>query len=193
MTRRRLEGLGRLAFQVASELHHKDSKTPVVYASRYGEAFRSAQLLDALAKDGAVPPTSFALSVHNAVISQYSIASGTAGPISAVAQGRFSVEAGVLEALSLLNEGHSSVTFIVAERSLPELYQPFADEPVADFAWGCTLTSGSGFSLTRLREPTSEPSSAIPHALEVLRFLLQTDAFLQAGDSSGRWRWERHA
>ncbi|MEY2840859.1 MAG: hypothetical protein RJB60_3158, partial [Pseudomonadota bacterium] len=51
----------------------------MVFASRYGDATRSLAMLGDLVNQQALSPSSFALSVHNAVAAIYSIARGDKG------------------------------------------------------------------------------------------------------------------
>src|SRR5690606_31159104 len=73
MQRRRLSRLARMAFAVATPLTEGQPPMPLVYASRHGETPRTFAILSDLARQEALSPTQFSLSVHNAVIGLWSI------------------------------------------------------------------------------------------------------------------------
>ncbi len=192
MSRRRLDRLGRLAFQVAQEVQGDARGVPLVFASRFGEANRSCDLLDALAQETPLTPTGFALSVHNAIGSQYSILRADRASVAAVANGRFTAEAGVLEALGALGDGAEEVVLVAYELTLNARYLPWATEPDADFAFAWVLERGTAFSLTSLGAGPGTPGT-LPHSLEVLRFLLSGDEVLERRDELAGFRWVRRA
>jgi hypothetical protein len=193
MTRRRIERLGRLAFQVAAWCQGDDRGMPTVFASRHGDAGRSVELLGALARGEALSPTSFGLSVHNGVAGQYSISRKDLGNSLAIAGGQATAEAGFVEAAGLLADGHPEVLVVVYDVSLPTLYAPFGDEPDADFAWAVRLAAApsTGHAVTLARAPAGPQGAPgpLPHALEVLRFLMGQAPTLAWTTPSGGWTW----
>ena len=89
MQRRRIERLGRMAIQAACWCQEaEESGVPLVFASRHGDVARSMELLEALAADEPPSPTTFGLSVHNAIAALYSILRRDRGNYVAVAGGR---------------------------------------------------------------------------------------------------------
>jgi hypothetical protein len=196
MTRRRIERLGRLAVQVATWCQGDDKNMPAVFASRHGDTGRSVELLTALARGEALSPTSFALSVHNGVAGQYSIARQDHGNSLAVAAGPDTAEAGFVEAAGLLADGHPEVLLVVYDVSLPPLYAPFGDEPDADFAWAVRLSKASAGPAVTLERTAPGPAQArgvLPHALEVLRFLVNGAPELTWSSPLGSWAWRHEA
>lgn len=190
MARRRVERLGRPAFQVAQWCLGEQRGLPLVFASRHGDAGRGAELLHALARQEPLSPTSFALSVHNAVGAQFSIIRGDATNVTAIANGLFTVEAGVVEAVTLLAEA-PEVLLVVYDAGPPGLYEPFWDEPGADFAWAWKLTRGSTFAL-ETAEGAPAADEPLPHGLSVLRFFLGEARGLERTDAVSGWRWTRN-
>ncbi len=189
LARRRVDRSGRLAFQVAAWCQGDEAGLPLVFASRHGAAARSHELLGELARDQPLSPTSFVLSVHNAVAGQYSILRGERGALSAVSNGRFTVEAGVVEAVALLQEA-PRVVLVVHDAGGPPLAAGFLDEPDADFAYAWKLERGTALRLES-GPPLPPRPAALPHALEALRFVLGGEASLERGDGTGSWRWGR--
>ncbi len=186
MTRRRIERLGRVAYRVAAECEADERGVPAVFSSRHGDSARSVDLLTALAREEALSPTSFGLSVHNAVAGQYSIARKDVANFTSLSAGRWSAEAAFVEAAGLLAEGSPQVLVVVYDASLPPLYTPFGDEPDADFAWAVMLAPGAQVHLDAVTPAASREGAPLPHALEVLQALL-TRAPLR----DGPWAW-RH-
>ena len=80
MMRRRVDRLGRIALQASYQAHVDAPDAPVLFASRYGDLGRSVELLTQLARSEPLSPTSFSLSVHNAIGALYSIRAGTRPP-----------------------------------------------------------------------------------------------------------------
>jgi hypothetical protein len=197
MARRRVEKMGRLAFQVATWCQAAGSApdapprgVPMIFASRHGDVTRSYDLLAMLARNESLSPTSFALSVHNAIGAQYSIIRGDRATLSAVSNGRFTLEAAVLEAAALLTE-HPEVLVVSYESMLPDNYAAFVDEPQSDFAFAWRLTKGTRFALEQTPVDAGLELQ-LPHSLDVLRFLLDAErqAIVRADGAAG-WRWSR--
>ena len=129
--------------------------------------------------------------MHNAVGAQYSIIRGDTANVSALSNGLFTVEAAVVEAVTLLGDGHPEVMIVVYDASPPPLYASHYDEPAADFAFAWRITRGASLRLETADVPAT-PSLVLPHGLSVLRFFLGTGESYVRGDSSAGWRWSRH-
>ena len=201
MARRRVEKLGRPAFQVAQWCQGEARGFPLIFASRHGDPGRGADLLTSLAKNEPLSPTSFALSVHNAIGAQYSIIRGDPANVSAISNGLFTVEAAVVEAVTLLGE-HAEVMIVVYDASPPPIYAAMYDEPAADFAFAWRIARGTTLSLESRSPPHPDPlprggegekRAALPHGLSVLRFFLGTEPSYTRGDGLTGWKWARHA
>ena len=212
MQRRRVERVGRLALQVAFDVDAEGeapdfATRPMVFASRHGDVLRSVGLLDTLDRAEPLSPTQFGLSVHNAVAAQYGIARGSTAPYSAVAGGRFSAEAGLLEAMAFLGDGHDEVLLVVYDEPPPTLFERDADEPAVPFAWAARIVRADEcFGLESSPMPQREPSPPItatgtridptlgfsteaPHGLAVLAFLLKPRAMWRVEADGAAWRW----
>ena len=151
MLRRRFSPLGRLVAQAALELgggatppdavgpHDNPHDNPTVYASRYGETGRCLELLAEQARGSALSPTAFGLSVHNAIGAMIALTRGDRRNSSAIAAGRATAAAGVVEAVALLDDGARCASLVVYDSPLPAGYACFEDEPSAHFAWAWRL------------------------------------------------------
>lgn len=182
MMRRRVDRLGRLACQVAYWCQQVAGDAPLVFASRYGDAHRSLQLLGDLVQQQPLSPTGFALSVHNAVAALYSIARGDTRNAVVVAGGRATVTAALIEAAALIADGEPEVLVVCYEAPLPEHYAHFQDEQVCEFAWAWRVTGahrgGEGIAVqVQLGEESAEaapsPLTGWPEGLVVLRQVLR--------------------
>jgi hypothetical protein len=192
MARRRLEKLGRPAFQVAQWCQGDARGMPLIFASRHGDPGRGADLLTSLAKNEPLSPASFALSVHNAVAAQYSIIRGDTSNVSAVSNGLFTLEAAMVEAAGHLADGQPEVMVVNYDAGPPAIYSSHYDEPWSDFAFAWRITKGNQFSLEDAELPATT-STGIPHGLSIFRFFLGTEPSYARADQTAGWRWSRHA
>lgn len=195
MLRRHAGRLGRIACDVAYRVLDGTTDVPVVFCSRYGEVGRSVDLLSALARGTALSPTSFGLSVHNAVSGLFAMSRHDTANCIALAGGDESAEYGIVETCGLLSEGVERVLLIVCDCPLPEAYQEFADVSPMAFAWGCLLEPpGNGaFSLSwDVAPPRAHDAIRPPAALAALRFLLGDARELVHDAGRTRWRWSRN-
>lgn len=199
MQRRRIERLGRMAMQAAYWCQPvQTGATPLVFASRHGDPTRSLELLDAMTRGEAMSPAGFSLSVHNAIAALYSIVRGERGNYVALAAGAATAEAALVEAAGLLADGAPEALVVVYDAPLPGVYRPYADEPDPYYAW-CWRIAGEGegprialANAAAERDIVAAPP-ALPHGLDVLRFLLAGDGELAFRNGNVQWRWSRRA
>lgn len=204
MTRRRLGHLAKMAVAVVDSVlpPSEGLDIPVVWASRYGEADKALALLRLQSLNEPLSPTAFGLSVHNAVGAQHSILRGMRSNAVCVASSHCVPEAGVVEAMALLQDAGAAdeVLLVCYDDPLPPDYASFHDEPVAEYAWALRLArmkpGEAGFTLHAVdmvgRPDERGEAAALPHGLDVLHFLLQGDRKnLVHRHESGQWKWER--
>jgi hypothetical protein len=197
MTRRRLSALGRLAVHAAWECQGERIGLPVVFASRYGDAERSLEMLARMAGDEGVSPTSFGLAVHNAIGAMYSIVRGDTANYLSLAAGAASAAAALTEAAGLLADGAPEVMVVCYEAPLPGAYAPFADEPEAAYAWAWRVAQpapGDACISLGLQSAGSDEGvcPALPFGLDVLRFALGHQPTLRRSAGGQAWCWQRH-
>lgn len=205
MQRRRIERLGRMAVQAAWWCSQAEATgVPLVFASRHGDVQRSFELLEQLARGEPMSPTHFGLSVHNAIAALYSIVRGERGNYLALAAGRATAEAALVEAAGLLADGAPEMLVVVYDASPPTVYADFLDEPDPYYAWSWRVRrSGDGqrLSLGWAEAAADEPPAglggalapALPAGLDVLRFLLAGDATREHQADGLVWTWRREA
>lgn len=225
MLRRRVNALGRAALHpayaclpqdyadaatdAATDAHVPAPRTamPMVFASRHGDTARAFDMLTELASDQPLSPTAFGLSVHNAVGAMFSIDQADTANLQAIAAGRDTVEAAVVEACGLLADGAPEVLLVCYDAPLPEPYVPFADEPdclygwcwrigaprAGEPAWQLEYEADVGDAAGHAAEARpGEAAALLPHGLDVLRFMLTAAPELRYRGERAVWRWRRH-
>ncbi len=188
MQRRRLSRLARMVFNVAWPLAESLPALPFVFVSRHGETPRTLALLHDLAQNEPLSPTQFSLSVHNAIIGQWSILRGDTSEMTALAAGGDGLEHAIQEACLLLNEGAPAVLVVIAEESPAAIYAAYIDDVPFPYAVGLLLTPGDDWQL-QLR-PGSGPITQWPHPLNLIRTLC-TGQTLTHYWSRRQWTWSR--
>ncbi|MBN8466348.1 beta-ketoacyl synthase chain length factor [Corallococcus exiguus] len=208
MMRRRVDRLGRIALQAAYDTHVDAPDAPVIFASRYGDLGRSVELLTQLARSEPLSPTSFSLSVHNAIGALYSIARGDTSAYAAIAAGEETVEAAFTEACGLLSDGVPRVMVVVYEEPVPTPWEHFSRDVAFPHAWACLLSASTGADAIHLdcaaSAPEDSPASPaepaapvdapeLPADLRALRFLVSGASRWEHATGGRCWRWARHA
>ena len=197
LLRRRAGLLGKMALEVAYRCLDGKKDVPTIFCSRHGESSRSVDLLLDLANGVPLSPTSFGLSVHNAIGGLFSIARGDCANNIAIAGGNSTVEHGVIDACSLLAEGEPAVLLVAYDCPLPGIYSSLQDCHEQPYAWAWLLTPpvDEHFSLTWSAAIECAPHTIErpPPGLDVLRFYLRNEAALERVADGRRWLWTRHA
>jgi hypothetical protein len=196
MLRRRLSPLGRMAVLAGYRCQGDHAGLPIVFASRYGDAGRSLQLLGDFAHDEPMSPTDFALSVHNAIGAMYSIARSDMQASSSVAAGAASAAAGFIEAAGLLSDGAQEVMLVCYDAPLPGDYAGFTNEAAVPYAWAWRLAAPSAGSPSLHLDweaDEDDDSAALPFGLDAMRYAISSDASWERRCGGRRWRWSRHA
>jgi len=200
MQRRRLERVGRFALQVAYWCQTAEAADiPLVFASGHGDIQRTYEIMEVLAWKELLCPRNFCLSIQNAIVAHYSIARQLKQNYLAVAAGKSTAEAGLIEASGLLHDGAEEVMVVMYDGLLPEAYATFQDESTAEYAWAWRLTKANSgtpsysLEIMKAEERIAENRSGLPHGLDVMRFMLAGDKSLEFDDGHRRWRWQRHA
>lgn len=213
MLRRRLSPLGRAVAEATGPFAEamKDPDTALVFASRWGDAQSAVDELRSLVDTGTLSPTLFATSVHNGIAAILSIAHGHRGFETAVAAGPFSLEAGFMSAVGLLEE-HPRVVLCAYDARSPEAFDEkdsfthasaflleaqIESEDRKTFlnAWerGPFLSLMAAPGGTQTPDERLETRSAMAD-LDVIRWLLADDTpFLTRTDRHADWIWAKNA
>jgi len=192
MQRRRLSPMARMVFECAWPIAENQAPMPVVYASRHGETTRDFELLTALAQGGALSPTSFGLSVHNAIIGQWSIIRQETVESVALSVEGDSAEHALLEACALLEQGHDQVLIILAEEFPPQAWMPWLADAPFSYALALRISRGDDWQLAlSSAETTGIPESDQPSPLRLLQQLALDANHWQTRFSDRAWTWAR--
>ena len=188
--RRRLDLLSRLMFQAAFHLAEDLGDCPVVFVSHDGEINRSFEMYVSLLKDAMVSPNSFSLSVHNAAVGQWSVVRQFTGETVALAARRDGFECGVMESVSMLNDGAEKVLLIVADNPLSAEFSvtPYIRAPFA-YAWAGVLAKGDDYALSF--EPAQNADNGeYWGALNFIRAEEQGKKSFANKYQHGNWQWQ---
>lgn len=192
MQRRRLSRLARMAMSVAWPLAAEGEQLPMVFASRHGETPRTLALLQDLARGEPLSPTQFSLSVHNAIIGQWSILRGDTSEMTALAAEGDGLEHAALEAAGMLAEGASAVLLVVTEECPPDIYRPWVEDVPFPYAVALRLAPGDQWQLKLSPEAPEQAPEPWPHALGLLQALLNDLPHRQHQWKSRKWTWQRN-
>ena len=196
MQRRRLSPLARMAFSVAWPLADAHgAPLPLVFMSRHGETPRTYSLLSDVSAQAPLSPTQFSLSVHNAIIGQWSIMRGDTSEMTALAGEGDGLEHAVLEARLLLAEGAPAVLLVIAEDTPPAAYAPWVSDVPFPYAVALLLKPGADWHLT-LHEnalPADTATAEWPHALNLVRALNNGVTTLEHRWRNRLWSWQQNS
>lgn len=186
MQRRRLSLSARLMFQAAHAVA-ADTHCPTIFVSHDGEINRSFELWQTLLRDNSVSPTSFGLSVHNALVGQWSIHQHNTSETSALAAQQDGWEIAITEAVALLHEGAQHVLVVAADEPLHQpieaLRAPFA------YAVAALIEAGNTVQLQRLAPTTVSPQHYWGALDWVKQQYLHSTHFVQHYSTSA-WQWQ---
>lgn len=191
MQRRRLGLSARLLFETAYPLLETEN-CPMVFASRDGEMNRSFELWLSLMKDGFVSPTSFGLSVHNALAGQWSMLRGDMSENTALSVHEDCLEIAFIEAAAMLAEGEPRVLVVIAEDPLLNEYDVtgVARAPFA-FAVAFLLEAGNEWQLEYTPATKPQDDSFYWGALSWVQHILRQDTQFSLQYATGTWLWKK--
>jgi hypothetical protein len=221
LQRRRLSPLARMAVACAWPLADGRPAMPMVYASHHGETSRNFELLQCLARDGALSPTSFSLSVHNATVGMWSILRKETVETVALSASGDGLENAMAEACLLLNAGHDEALVVLAEEAPPVEYRRWIDDIPFSYALALRVARGADFDVRMLPDDDGdaddggkthdggnagrgekaadagddgtarEGAGDWPHPLNLLRHMLLGTAEWRHAARHGHWQWRR--
>ena len=192
MQRRRLSALSRLVFAAAWPVLEKNPQCPMVFSSCNGEINRSFQLLIELARGNGVSPTSFGLSVHNAIAGQLAIHHGNYAEQSAISAKSNGLENAMLDAWLMLQDGAEKVLVLYASDPLDAQYQVDIERGPFPLACALLVHKGSDWRIS-CDSTTSAPLNPDGSAGVCARLLAgQLQWATPAAHPPARWVWTRH-
>lgn len=162
MLRRRFNGHGKAIAATALATGVVQSADAIVYASQHGDIERTTEILQAMASGEAVSPTSFSLSVHNAIPGLLSIALKNHAPITSLAAGEEPLLPVLLEAAGLLAEGHQTVLCLLGDPTLPSNY---SNEPsLPRWAMAFVVSQREGLAVSIAQCDSNDAASEDPRS-----------------------------
>ena len=202
MQRRRLNAQARLMVDAMWPLVAQGQQMPVVHASHDGEINRSIGLWLSLLQGQGVSPTSFGLSVHNALPGQWSMLRQDMSEATALCVRQDGLEAAFADACGLLAEGAEAVMVVLSDEPLAIGEMVAVRAPLA-YAAAFVVTAGddwrlgclpSGAAATDVPGEPSAPAQAEPGywgALDWLRHHLGGQHRFVLERGRRRWCWEQ--
>ncbi|MDT8447402.1 MAG: beta-ketoacyl synthase chain length factor [bacterium] len=171
--RRRLSKLDRLVLQVAHQIGPPEvlAERVILFASRHGEIGTTLKLLHQWTQGESLSPAGFSHSVHNAPAGRLSILTHNHQPASTVSMGCDSLQAGLIEAASLLARyPERRVLLLLADEPLAAPLDLLGIEPIWPSALALDLSARVGWRLKVLPGTGAEPESAM---LRLVRWIEQ--------------------
>jgi hypothetical protein len=196
MLRRRLSPMGRACASVLLPLIDSDNEaeranTPIVFASRHGEAQRTQLILEDIAECELISPTAFSLSVHNAISGILSINKKITANISAIAASGSEVMAVLFEAAGLLSqENCSKVHCVVVDNPLPDRYQRFCQQPQHPLALAFSVSNAQKGCKIELQSAECQTDEEL-QPLQFIRLLLGQKKSIQLSQGRAHWQLSR--
>ncbi|CAO4835850.1 MAG: hypothetical protein CNLJKLNK_00523 [Holosporales bacterium] len=134
--KRRLGYLGTCFFE--SVLIYEQNDLPWVVSTRHGDLQRMVKMFDRLFLKEEISPTDFSLSVHNALIGQYSIFKKNTQNMTAISAGKNSFALGFFEAFIQAKATNKTIGFIYYDTLLDTDYALF--NPKEEFFFSCLFS-----------------------------------------------------
>ena len=195
MLKRRLSPLAKTVFCAANQCIDEHMIVPTVFSSTHGELAKSFSMIEMLEAGEEISPTTFSLSVHNAIAGLFSIAWQNKLQCTVVAPGEEGLAAAFIEALGLLQEGAEQVLLVFYDEPLVDFYPSAPFKLSADESSALALRiakSGEGQTLKMSSLPLTGNDGEQPvQLMAFIRFLAEPQAQLTLKTSRHSWRWEK--
>ena len=198
MQRRRLSKYAKMSLATIQSLaEHINENTGLVFSSRHGDFHRTNELLTELAREELLSPTSFSLSVHNAVTGLYSIFNEFKGPITTVSAGNETFQNALVEAYVRLQSSECQQILLVhVDQVLPDDYLMFADEAQIDHCCVLLLKNESVDNknqciTVRVSQTVNNSTSSEPAAVKFLNFLNSEQTLTDYASNAKTWAFEK--
>lgn len=199
MLRRRATGLGQRIIAAALACGDAAQSARYILASRHGELARSVGILDAIDREELPSPGEFSMSVHHGLAGLLSIHAGNRRGHLAVAAGRDSFGAGLLEAIGCLAEcPEERVLLLYGDAPMPDEYGAFAEEDMGALPLAAALSltvarPGEASIVARATPAARDMPPSASTALDFLAFALSDADRATSNGTRMDWEWRRAA
>ena len=192
MIRRRFRVLGKSAVGAALPLVEDGESIPSIFSSRHGDTSLTISVLEDIAREAPISPTSFSLAVHNAISGLFSIARKDTSAITSLAPMDHLVFHTLCEAIGQL-QSTEKLLCVIYDAPLPEFFRFY--EAGDDFPYAVAMIiSCSGtqaFELTSGDTPDKKFNFAEKEALSLVRLLTGLTDCFNLGPECAGWRLSR--
>lgn len=192
MQRRRLSPMARMVFDCAWPLADNLPPMPLVFASQHGETTRSFALLQAMERNEGLAPTSFGLSVHNAIADMWSAVRRDHAPAIALSVNADGLEHAFLEAAFLLRRGARSALVVLSEERPPPAYLPWVSDVPFSYALAFRIERGTQWQLEQYQAEPGTPR-LWSNSLNFARHLCLGSASVHNTGGDKHWLWTRYS
>ena len=189
--RRRLSTVARGAFHCAQLCLRGRKPTATIFCSAHGEGPRAAELLTSIARNEALSPNAFSLSVHNAIAGLFGIFTHEDAASTTIAAGSEGMGAAFLDAWFRLQETGGPVLVVLYDDQMPDVFSVGDDAPPVPIAAALLLSNDAQSARYRLERRASsgkhEPHwQQIRSLAEFLNGKLPQAAF---DSEHAQWTW----
>ncbi|MCK5477442.1 MAG: beta-ketoacyl synthase chain length factor [Methylococcales bacterium] len=195
MLKRRLSPLARIVFCAASQCISENTQLPTVFSSTHGELAKSFKMMEMIEAGEEISPTSFSLSVHNAIAGLFSMIYKNKIQTTVVAPGEEGIAAAFIEATGLLQEGEKEVLVVLYDEPLVAFYPTAPFQLSAENSCAVALRiskTGAGiplrFSCLSVTGDDGEQPLQVPL---LIRFLAKSQENLIVHTPRHSWSWEK--
>jgi type IV secretory pathway VirB2 component (pilin) len=193
--KRRLSPLAKTVFCALGQCDGISGCLPVVFSSTHGELAKSLEMIKLIEAGEEISPTTFSLSVHNAIAGLYSIVFGNTSEVTVLASGEDGIAVAFLEALGILQEGAPEVLIVLYDEPLPDFYpsEPFLLSTGHTSAVALKITRhGDGQAMQFRRGEQCGNDGEQPVQLPLLvQFLLGSNTHLHIKTPRQSWYWQK--
>jgi hypothetical protein len=189
--RRRLSPVARGAFHCAQKCLLRERPAATVFSSAHGEGPRAAGLLESIAKNEALSPNAFSLSVHNAVGGLFGIFTAEDAPSTSIAAGTEGIGAAFLDAWCRLQEQDGPVLVVLYDDPMPSVFAVGTDAPPVPLAAAFLLSNRSDGARYRLERRTAS-GEAVAHWAQIRSladFLQRREPSTSLQSERVQWTW----
>ena len=189
--RRRLSAVARGAFHCAEQCLLGRKPIATIFCSAHGEGRRAAELLTSIARNDALSPNTFSLSVHNAVAGLFGIFTHEDAPSTSIAAGSEGIGAALLDAWFRLQESDGQVLVVLYDDEMPDVFAVGDDAPPVPIAAALLLSNAPQGPRYRLERRASNGEHE-PHWQQIRRlaeFLQRNLPHVTFASEHAQWTW----